>query len=87
MEIVSVKDLEKRVKHAEKAVLVTEKLIRDLWVQTSATVDDETVKRFQMRIARFTYRLNQEKEVLAQSEARLRQVKQDFQRFAEKNTL
>ena len=81
MQIVSIK----QVRNAEKAVQATEKLIHDLWVQASVTLDELVAQRLQ--IARFTYRLNQEKEALAQSEARLRQVRNDFQRFGERNIL
>ena len=87
MEILSVKDLEKRVKHAEKAVEATETIIHDLWVQTSVTLDDDLSQRLQMKIARFTYRLNQEKQVLHDAQERLRRTKADFQRFGERNTL
>ena len=82
----SVKDLEKQAKKAAKNVELTQKLIRDLQVQTSVTLDDDLAQRLQMKIARFTYRLNQEKDALAQSESRLRQVRSDFQRFVETNT-
>ena len=87
MQTITVRDLDEEVKHAEKAVEATEKLIHDLWVQTSVTLDDETAKRFQMRIAPFTYRLNQEKQVLHDAQERLRRTKADFQRFGERNTL
>ena len=87
MEFTTTRDLERQVKSATKAVEATEKLIRDLKTQASVTADDETQRRYEMKIARLNYRLLQEKEDLAQSEARLRQVRNDFQRFGERNTL
>ena len=83
----TLKDLEREAKGAEKVVQATEKLIHDLRVQASIVKDDETLKPIETRIAKLHCRLIQEKEALAQSQARLRQVKSDFQRFGERNTL
>jgi hypothetical protein len=87
MEITNTKELERQVKRATQTVEATMKLIRDLKTQASVTADDETQRRYEMKIARLNYRLLQEKEDLAQSEVRLRQVRNDFRRFGEKNTL
>ena len=87
MKFTTTKELERQLRRATKTVVATEKLIRDLKTQASVTADSETQKRYEIRIARLTYRLNQEKQVLNDVHKRLRRVKADFQRFGERNTL
>ena len=83
---ISVKDIEKQAKQAGKAVQSTEKFIQDLKLQASTVQDETTLKRLQMRVARLTYRLNQEKQELDQVQDLLRRVKLDFSVYAQKNT-
>ena len=81
------KDLERAVKDAEKTVKASEKLILDLKVEASVTMKPELSRRLETKIARFTYRLNQEKQALNEAQERLRRTGQDFQVYAERNTL
>ena len=86
MKIETVKGLQKEVKRAAQAVDETEKQIRDLQVKRSTILDEDTLERCEIKIARLNYLLVREKEVLAETECRLGQVKLDFQVYAQKNT-
>jgi hypothetical protein len=58
---VTVKDLEDDVNRASATVAATEKLVMDLEIEASLTLNPQATRRLETKIARFTYRLAQEK--------------------------